>query len=73
MRVFQKQKIDPVLVDKKTAAELLSLDEAAIDQLIEDGDLRVARQVGDVSLIAYRQLLVFAGIAKWYFREVVDV
>jgi chaperone required for assembly of F1-ATPase len=72
MRVFPRQRVDPVLVDKKTAAELLSLDVAAVDQLIECGDLPITKTVGKVTLIPYRSLLVYAGVARWRFQEVVD-
>jgi excisionase family DNA binding protein len=72
MRVFPRQRVDPVLVTRESAAELLSLDLATLDRLIESGELPIVKQVGGNTLIAYRSLLVYAGIAKWYFREVVD-
>jgi excisionase family DNA binding protein len=72
MRVFPKQRVDPVLVTRESAAELLALDVPTVDRLIESGELPIVKQVGDTTLIAYRSLLVYAGIAKWYFREVMD-
>jgi excisionase family DNA binding protein len=72
MRIFPKQRVDPVLVTRQSAAELLSVDLKTIDRLIESGDLPIVKHVGDETLIAYRSLLVYAGIAKWYFREVMD-
>jgi phage terminase Nu1 subunit (DNA packaging protein) len=73
MRIFPRQRVDPVLVSRQSAAELLSVDLATVDRLIESGDLPIIKQVGNDTLIAYRSLLIYAGIAKWYFREVIDV
>jgi excisionase family DNA binding protein len=71
MRVFPRQKVDPVLVTRESAAELLSLDLETIDRLIEQHDLPT-KQVGTQQLIPYRSLLIFAGVAKWHFREVME-
>ncbi len=72
MKVFPKNRVDPVLVTRESAAELLAVDVDTIDRLIERGDLPLTKQVGNVTLIPYRSLLVYAGIGKWYFREVVE-
>jgi excisionase family DNA binding protein len=71
MRVYQKQKVDPVLVTRESAAELLSLDTDAVDRLIQQGDLPTKR-VGTQVMIPYRSLLIFAGVARWRFQEIVD-
>jgi hypothetical protein len=72
MRTFPRQRVDPVLVTKKSAAELLSLDLQEIERLIAVGDLPT-KKVGAAVLIPYRSLLIFAGVARWYFREVQDI
>jgi hypothetical protein len=71
MKVFPRQRVDPVLVTRESAAELLSVDLATIDQLIECGDLPT-KPVGETSLIPYRSLLIYAGVARWRFQEIVD-
>lgn len=71
MRVFPRQRVDPVLVTRESAAELLSVDLATVDRLIEFGDLPT-RSVGKAVLIPYRSLLVYAGVARWRFQEIVD-
>jgi excisionase family DNA binding protein len=71
MRVFPRQRVDPVLVTKESAAELLSVDLATVDRLIEVGELP-AKPVGEKVLIPYRSLLIYAGVARWRFQEVVD-
>jgi excisionase family DNA binding protein len=73
MRVFPHQRVDPVLVTRESAAELLSLDVETVDRLIAQGDLPITKTVGKTVLIPYRSLLVYAGIAKWRFREVSEV
>jgi excisionase family DNA binding protein len=73
MRVFPRQRVDPVLVTRESAAELLSVDLETIDRLIEGGDLPITNQVGKTVLIPYRSLLIYAGIARWRFQEVMDV
>jgi excisionase family DNA binding protein len=65
------QRIDPVLVTKEDAARLLSMDQDTIERLIQQGDLPV-KQVGTRLLIPYRSLLVFAGVARWRFQEIVE-
>jgi hypothetical protein len=71
MRVFPRQRVDPVLVTRQSAAELLSVDLETIDHLIECGDLPT-KPMGKNVLIPYRSLLVYAGVAKWHYREIVD-
>jgi excisionase family DNA binding protein len=71
MRVFPKQKVDPVLVTREVAAELLSVDLETIDRLIATGELPIIKKVGETVLVPYRSLLIWAGIGKWFFREVV--
>jgi excisionase family DNA binding protein len=66
------QRIDPVLVTKERAAQLLSVDSDTIDRLIRQGDLPT-KLVGPRLLIPYRALLVFAGIAKWKYVEIAEV
>ena len=65
------KRIDPVLVTKDQAARLLSLDAETIERLIRQGDLPT-KMVGPRLLIPYRALLVFAGVARWRFQEIVD-
>jgi excisionase family DNA binding protein len=65
------RRIDPVLVTKEQAAELLSLDSGTIDRLIRRGELPT-KMVGPQLLIPYRSLLVFAGVARWKFQEIVE-
>ena len=72
MRVFPRQRVDPVLVTKAAAAELLSVDSATIDNLIACGDLPT-KTVGKNLFVPYRSLLIFAGVARWRFQEVVDI
>jgi excisionase family DNA binding protein len=72
MRVFPRQRVDPVLVTRESAAQLLSVDLETIDRLIERGDLPITKQVGKVTLIPYRCLLIYAGVARWKFQEIVD-
>jgi excisionase family DNA binding protein len=71
MRIYPKQKVDPVLVTPEVAAQLLSVDAPTIDRLIQQGDLP-AKPVGPTLLIPYRSLLVFAGVARWRFQEIVE-
>jgi excisionase family DNA binding protein len=71
MRVFPRQRVDPVLVTRSVAAELLSLDLDTVDRLIQTGELP-ARTVGKELLIPYRALLVYAGVARWRFQEIMD-
>jgi excisionase family DNA binding protein len=71
MRVFPRQRVDPVLVTRESAAELLSVEVATIDRLIEIGDLPT-KPVGETVLIPYRALLIYAGVARWRFQEIVD-
>jgi excisionase family DNA binding protein len=66
------RRVDPVLVSKEQAAELLSVDLDTLDRLIRQGDLPT-KLVGPRLLIPYRSLLVFAGVAKWKFLEIVEV
>jgi excisionase family DNA binding protein len=72
MRVFPRQRVDPVLVTRESAAELLSVDLPTVDRLIECGDLPITKTVGKTVLIPYRSLLIYAGVARWRFQEVVD-
>jgi excisionase family DNA binding protein len=72
MRIFPRQRVDPVLVTRESAADLLSLDLPTIDQLIERGDLPITKTVGKAVLIPYRSLLIYAGVARWRFQEIVD-
>ena len=72
MRVFPRQRVDPVLVTRESAAQLLSVDLQTVDHLIECGDLPVTKQVGATVLIPYRSLLIYAGVARWRFQEIVD-
>jgi excisionase family DNA binding protein len=65
------QRVDPVLVSKEQAAELLSLDPDTIERLIRQGDLPT-KVVGSRLLIPYRSLLVYAGVARWKFQEIVE-
>jgi excisionase family DNA binding protein len=58
-------------VAREQAAELLSVDLATVDRLIEVGELP-AKLVGEKVLVPYRSLLVYAGVARWRFQEVVD-
>jgi len=71
MRVFPRQRVDPVLVTRESAAELLSVDLETVDRLIQFGDLP-AKAVGKMVLIPYRALLIYAGVARWRFQEIVD-
>jgi excisionase family DNA binding protein len=71
MRVFPRQRVDPVLVDRQNAAQLLSVDVDTVDRLIQAGELPT-RTVGKELLIPYRSLLVYAGVARWRFQEIVD-
>jgi excisionase family DNA binding protein len=71
MRVPERR-IDPVLVSKAQAAQLLSLDDETIERLIRQGDLPT-KVVGSRLLIPYRSLLIFAGVARWKFQEIVEV
>jgi excisionase family DNA binding protein len=71
MRVFPRQRVDPVLVTPEVAAQLLSVDSETIERLIEQGDLPT-KPVGKAVLIPYRSLLVYAGVARWRFQEIVD-
>jgi hypothetical protein len=70
MRIPQNR-IDPVLVTKEKAACLLSLDLSTIENLIRAGDLPT-KVVGTRLLIPYRSLLIFAGVARWRFQEIVE-
>lgn len=72
MRVFPRQRVDPVLVTRESAAELLSVDVETVDRLIEMGDLPITKTVGKTTLIPYRSLLIYAGVARWRFQEIVD-
>jgi hypothetical protein len=49
----------------------LSVDSETIERLIEQGDLPT-KPVGKAVLIPYRSLLVYAGVARWRFQEIVD-
>ena len=60
------------MVTRESAAELLSVDPETIDRLIERGDLPITKRVGDTILIPYRCLLIYAGVARWRFQEIVD-
>ena len=71
MRVYPKQRVDPVLVTPEVAAQLLSVDSKTIDRLIQQGDLPT-KPVGADLLIPYRSLLVFAGVARWRFQEIIE-
>ena len=71
MQVSPRQRVDPVLVTRESAAQLLSVDLETIDRLIECGDLPT-KPVGKTTLIPYRSLLVYAGVARWRFQEIVD-
>lgn len=71
MRVFPRQRVDPVLVTRESAAQLLSVALSTIDKLIERGELPTKPIAGDV-LIPYRSLLIYAGVARWKFQEIVD-
>jgi hypothetical protein len=72
MRVYPRQRVDPVLVTRESAAQLLSVDLNTIDNLIATGDL-TTKPVGKSELIPYRSLLIYAGVARWRFQEIVDV
>ena len=65
------RRIDPVLVTREQAAQLLSVDSDTVDRLIRQGDLPT-KLVGPRLLIPYRSLLVFAGVARWKFQEIVE-
>jgi excisionase family DNA binding protein len=71
MRAHPKNQVDPVLVSKTEAARLLSVSDETIDRLIRQGDLPT-KVVGIESMIPYRSLLVFAGVARWTFKEIVE-
>lgn len=71
MRVHAKSQIDPILVSRPEASRLLSVDEDTITRLIRQGDLPV-KYVGSEPLIPYRSLLVWAGVARWRFQEIVE-
>jgi excisionase family DNA binding protein len=71
MRVFPRQRVDPVLVTREVASELLSVAPETIDRLIQQGELPT-KPVGKELLIPYRSLLVYAGVARWKFQEIVD-
>jgi excisionase family DNA binding protein len=71
MRLLTKQRVDPVLVTREVASELLSVDSETIDRLIRQGELPT-KPVGTQLLIPYRSLLVYAGVARWRFQEIVD-
>jgi excisionase family DNA binding protein len=70
-RVSQQKNDQPILVTKEKAASLLSLDQETIERLIRQGDLP-AKVVGAQLLIPYRSLLVFAGVARWRFQEIIE-
>jgi hypothetical protein len=70
MRVYPKQKVEPILVDPDSAAHLMAVDRETIDHLIAVGDLPTKR-LGQKILIPYRSLLVLAGVAKWRLHEIV--
>jgi hypothetical protein len=40
--------------------------------LIASGDLPITKRVGKNVLIPYRSLLIYAGVARWRFQEIVD-
>lgn len=71
MRVYPRQRVDPITVTKESAAELLSVDQETIAELIATGDLPT-KVVGKRVLIPYRALLVYAGVARWRFQEIVE-
>ncbi len=62
-------KVDPILVSKQTAAQLIDKDIATIDQLINEGKISIAVVKGEV-LIPYRSLQLFAGVARWRFEQI---
>jgi hypothetical protein len=70
MRVYSKQKVDPVLVTPEVAAELLSITPELLARLVEVGEIPT-RPVGKETLIPYKSLLIFAGVARWKFQEVI--
>jgi excisionase family DNA binding protein len=72
MRISPRQRVDPVLVTRESAAELLAVDPETIDHLIQTGDLPITKKVGGHVLIPYRCLLIYAGVARWRFQEIVD-
>jgi excisionase family DNA binding protein len=72
MRGHPQNQVPPVLVTKDEAARLLSVDDETVDRLIRQGDLPIKR-VGVEALIPYRSLLVFAGVARWKFQEIIEV
>jgi excisionase family DNA binding protein len=72
MRISPRQRVDPVLVTRESAAELLAVDPETVDQLIASGDLPITKRVGKNVLIPYRSLLIYAGVARWRFQEIVD-
>jgi excisionase family DNA binding protein len=71
MRVHPQNQVPPVLVTEEEASRLLSVNNETIDRLIRQGDLPVKR-VGVERLIPYRSLLIFAGVARWKYQEIVE-
>ena len=71
MKLSPRQKVDPVMVTKESAAELLSVDPQTVESLIAHGELPT-KTVGKAVLIPYRSLLIYAGVARWRFQEIVD-
>lgn len=71
MRIFPRQRVDPVMVDLDSAAQLMAVDREEIERLILVGDLPT-KQIGQKVLIPYRSLLILAGVARWKFQEIVD-
>jgi len=66
-----RSSVQPILVEEDQAAKLLSLSVPDIQELERQGELPV-KIVGSRRLIPYRSLLVFAGVAKWKFQEIVE-
>ncbi len=71
MRIFPRQRVDPVMVDLDSAAQLMAVDREEIERLILVGDLPT-KKIGQKVLIPYRSLLILAGVARWKFQEIVD-
>jgi hypothetical protein len=71
MKIYPKQRVDPIMVDFDSAASLMAVERADIDHLIAVGDLPT-KVIAGKSLIPYRSLLILAGVARWKFQEIVD-
>jgi excisionase family DNA binding protein len=66
-----RSKPEPIFVEEEEAAELTRLDVPTIQHLIQTGQLPV-KLVGAKRLIPYKSLLVFAGVARWRYQEIME-